>query len=154
MAWGTTDRRACIDWWKARIGDAPGMMKANGDVFLFILSELFTFLPGKRKKGYWGWKFMEAGEINCQRIWAYVDGQSSDSQCNKMGSPTIWKEDWRPCVIVPEMGQVQLAYYDADLVWNDSRPWGCDIGRLREDLHYPPPPPALEDDVDKWDTVD
>ena len=54
MEWSTTDsdRRTCIDWWKSRIGDAPGMMTANGDVFMFIRSELFTFLPAKKKKSY------------------------------------------------------------------------------------------------------
>ena len=87
---------------------------------------------------------------NCLRSWAYVDGQASDSQCRAVGSPTIWKESWRPCIVVPEMGQEQLAYYDADLLWGKSKPWGCNIERLRKDL-CPPPPPALED---QWETVD
>ena len=151
MEWSISDRRTCIDWWNSRINDAPGILRANGHVHMFILSQLFAFLPTKRRQGWWGLKFINAGEANCLRSWAYVDGQSSGSQCRSVGSPTIWKESWRPCIVVPETGQDFLAYYDADLLWNKSIPWGCNIGRLRKDLHYPPPPPALED---QWEIVD
>ena len=95
-------------------------------------------------------KFIQAGQDNCLRSFAYVDGQSNESQLRALGSPTTWEESWRPCIVVPEMGQEQLAYYDADLLWNKSVPWGCNIGRLRKIL-YPPPPPALED---QWETAD
>ena len=150
MDWSISDRRNCIDSWKSRINDAPGILRANGDVHMYILSQLFDFLPTKRRQGWWGLKFINAGEANCLRSWAYVDGQSGESQCRPLGSPTTWRESWRPCVVVPETGQEVLAYYDADLLWNKSIPWGCNIERLRKDL-CPPPPPALED---QWETVD
>ena len=150
MDWSIEDRRNCIDSWKSRIKDAPGMSRANGDVHMFILTQLFAFLPHKRSQGWWGMKFIQAGQDNCLRSFAYVDGQSNESQLRALGSPTTWEESWRPCIVVPEMGQEQLAYYDADLLWGKSKPWGCNIERLRKDL-CPPPPPALED---QWETVD
>ena len=48
MEWSISDRRTCIDWWKSRIDDAPGILRAHGDVHMFILPQLFTFLPGKK----------------------------------------------------------------------------------------------------------
>ena len=105
MDWSISDRRNCIDSWKSRINDAPGILRANGDVHMYILSQLFDFLPTKRRQGWWGLKFINAGEANCLRSWAYVDGQSGESQCRPLGSPTTWRESWRPCVVVPETGK-------------------------------------------------
>ena len=50
MEWSISDRRTCINWWKSRIDDAPGILRANGDVHLFILSQLFASLLGKNRK--------------------------------------------------------------------------------------------------------
>ena len=117
MDWGTVDPEGYLDLWKFRICDAPGLWKANGDVHLYLISRLFELLRDKRKKGWWGLKFDAAGELNCQACWAYVDGQSQDSQMREVGSPCLWPEDWRPCITVPESGQEQLAYHDAGLLW-------------------------------------
>ena len=57
MEWGTTDRHTYTDRWTLRIGDAPGLLRANNDVHLLIHPRLFTLLPGKKKKGYWDGSF-------------------------------------------------------------------------------------------------
>ena len=48
MEWSISDRRTCIDWWKSRIG--RGISRADGDVHVFVLVELFAFLPEKSKQ--------------------------------------------------------------------------------------------------------
>ena len=48
MEWNISDRRTCIDWWKSRIGKE--ISRANGDVHMFILSQLFAFLLRKKRK--------------------------------------------------------------------------------------------------------
>ena len=75
------------------------------------------------------------------------------------GSPCLWREDWRPCITVPESGQEHLAYYDADLLWGASRPRVFNIARLRKHregrtVACEPPLPALADVVDTWETLD
>ena len=50
MEWGTEGRHTYIDWWKWRIGDAPGLLRANDDVHLFILSRLFALLSSKKTR--------------------------------------------------------------------------------------------------------
>ena len=43
MDWSIEDRRNCIDSWKSRINDAPGILRANGDVHMYILSKAIRF---------------------------------------------------------------------------------------------------------------
>ena len=49
----------------------------------------------------------------------------------ELGTPTSGLDTWWPCIVIWEENTLELAFYCPALAWQNARPWGVHVSRLR-----------------------
>lgn len=129
-----------------KMNDPTNWQLTCGNPYDYIMHKLTVILRTKPKIGKWGWLFRTAAHVDFQHAAVWSDG-TKGSQISPMGTHALPYEQWWPCVVLPSAESLELVPFICPaLAWQDARPWGAHVSRIRIVDFFapqqPPPPPA------------
>ena len=101
----------------------------NEDPHEYLVRNLFQTLSFIKKPNPYGWQFLTAGPSRCIRCYVLCDG--SPQQRLPLGATTSGFDMWWPCIVLWQEGTSELAFYCPALAWQNARPWGVHVSRVR-----------------------
>ena len=121
--------------------DHLGLRHSGQDPHIYLVTKLFQTLSAIKRPDKNGWKIWQAGPSACVQCYVYCDG--SPTQATELGTPTSGFETWWPCIVIWEGHTLELAFYCPAHAWQNARPWGVRVSRLRLREILSPTTPAV-----------
>ena len=153
MAWGSANPVSFLNHWARRIAvqDPLGFTQCGQDPHVYLVTKLFQTLSIIKRPGFYGWQFLTAGPSRCIQCFVYCDG--ARGRLTELGTPTSGFETWWPCIVIWEENTLELAFYCPALAWQNARPWGVHVSRLRRREILSPTTPAVLHSLPTPDSV-
>jgi len=131
MIWGDAIPGEFLADWARRIAqnDPSWIGRFGEDPHVYLVTTFFQTLSTIRRPGLYGWRFLTAGPSRCIQCFVYCDG--SPRQLSELGTTASGFDTWWPCIVIWDGASSELPFYCPALGWQDARPWGVHVSRVR-----------------------